>query len=293
MELALHIRYARQKNPLEVGLDHLKAFCEENGICAGDKIEFDFDRVYTGDEFCVNRLPDTNELKDIIQVCGDSHKGLSFLLPPLTNVSVEKCRPLFQLLRREGIDIETVVNDMGTLFYLKENYPDFSLSMGRLFNKGFKDPRFKPANNCAGLSDDMRQLLNESTFDQPEVMDMARQLAVARMERDLFPFENKIEEQHGEIGRSIYFPFGYITSGRVCRLSAMSKKGRKKFLINSDCNQYCNGLPLLLKNGDTGFTLVQNGNTVFYLYPPAVLKCLLKTESAPGLRMVYQGVALI
>lgn len=293
MELALHLRQI-QRHPLDEGLKHLKTFYEESELALSvwEKHYSGFSRIYAGDEFCVNRLPDTNEVKKIVQFCEDHHLGLSFLLPPLSDLSVDQCRPTVQYLSETYPATEIVVNDAGALFFIKKNYPKLTLSMGRLFNKGFKDPRFNLANHSGSLSADVRQLLNECTFDQQAVIDMARQLSIVRMEQDLFPYaENKGKRSSG-IDLSIYFPFGYITSGRICRISAFHKKGRKKFLIDTKCNQLCNGLPLLLKNDDARFTLLQNGNTIFYLYPPAVLKRLLNDESGHRLRLVYQGFAL-
>ena len=294
MELALHLRHLNPKIPLEKGLDHLKTFYEES------ELEINlwaaaypaFRRVYAGDEFCVNRLPNSDELKKIDRFCGDHGLNFTMLIPPLSNMTIKTCRPLFHYLSENRPGTEVVVNDMGVLWYIKKNHPFLSISMGRLFNKGFKDPRFQMTPDTGELPTDLLQLINESTFDQEAVIDMARDLSVDRMERDLFPFANKIEKRSEEIAQSVYFPFGYITTGRVCRISALGQEGRNKFLIQNNCNRLCNVLPLILKNDDVRFKLFQNGNTIFYLYPPSMLKRLLAAESDNRLRLVYQGFAL-
>ena len=294
MEIAIHLRYMLKKEPLNPGLIQLGAFYDNGELKLNEwmKRYLHFSRVYVGDEFCENRLPDITELVKIRRFCEEHHLGLTLLTPPLTDLGIEKCRPLFEYISENLPIAEVVANDMGVLLFLKKYFPRLSLSMGRLMNKGFKDPRLQVGDKTAFLSEEVHQLLNEGTFDQQNVINMALKLSVNRMERDLLPYAEQMEGRCRQISQSVYFPFGYVTTGRVCWISSFQKKGREKFLMNHDCSRFCEGLPLMFKNSDANFRLFQNGNTIFYLYPPSMLNQLLNAEPDSHLRLVYQGFAL-
>ena len=103
------------------------------------------------------------------------------------------------------------------------------------------------------------------------------------------PELNKIE---GAITVSVYFPFGYVTTGRVCWPATFAPGRESDFRPRRSCGRPCEGRPLALAHPTAGFPLRQSGNTIFYLYPAAVTEALLRQAGEGGLRLVYQGAAL-
>jgi hypothetical protein len=218
------------------------------------------------------------------------NRALTFLTPPLTDAGIAKCGPLFDIFKDMDYGAEVVVNDWGLLLFLKEKYPLFQLSVGRLLNKGFKDPRLMNSDEALTLSAETAEFFNTCTFDAVEFPAKMRQLNVKRVERDLLPFGEAEIKHHGELQTSVYFPFGYITTGRVCWLSSFYTDAGRKFSISNGCRRICQKISLKLNHAKTGLQLFQTGNTIFYLYPPSKLAALVKQAETQRLRLVYQGL---
>ena len=293
MELAVHLRDLTDAQALNDLPEHLsilygeKAFKELDWSALVDQRSL---RLYIGDEFCIHRLPSIDELDAICKVAKGDFRGLTFLTPPLTDDGIDRCGPLFDILKDMDLGTEVVVNDWGVLLFLKEKYPSFQLSVGRLLNKGFKDPRLTNPDEALTLSAETAELFNTCTFDSVEFPAKMRQLNVTRVERDLLPFGEPEIKRHGELQSSVYFPFGYITTGRVCWMSSFHTVAGKKFSISNGCRRTCQKISLKLNHAKTDLQLFQTGNTIFYLYAPSKLAALVKQAETQKLRLVYQGL---
>jgi len=291
MELGIHIRNMDQVSVIGHVPEHLATIYNQaedwSPLAPADNL-----RVYIGDEFCVHRLPHLNELDDLVQLAKEKAWEVTFLTPPLTDQGLEGCGRLFDDLRQKLPQAEVVVNDWGVLFFLKENYPSFQLSVGRLLNKGFKDPRLSDVKSASGFSRETATLFNRSTFEFEAIQEMLLELQVGRLERDVLPYEDlKIQRLKG-LSTSVYFPFGYITTGRICWSASFNEPDRKKFCISDGCQRSCNQMSLRLKNKRVSMQIHQGGNTVFYLYPSARLRRLVSTAEQNEIRLIYQGVVI-
>ncbi|UCF56808.1 MAG: hypothetical protein JSW15_12185 [Deltaproteobacteria bacterium] len=295
MELAFHLRDPGQVEKLNEFPRHLLDFYDGVSLREKDWIEGipqSLDRIYIGDEFCFNRLPSLGELDRLYQFAEKKGLGVTFLTPPLTDEGLERSTPLLDYLKERDPRTEVVVNDWGVLSFLNERYPLFQLAIGRLLNKGFKDPRLLDANEASLFSEETEELLNNSTFDSVDFQEKMLELKVTRLERDLLPYgEHKIES-HPQLETSIYFPFGYITTGRVCWIASFKQSAKEKFAPLMRCARFCNALTLKLNSDKFSFQLFQGGNTVFYLYTPSMLDSLIKGAKRKNFRLVYQGLAI-
>jgi hypothetical protein len=293
MELAFHLTDPGQPLPVNDWPAHLsklygeKAFTGVNWLTGPDQI---FWRFYTGDEFCIHRLPRPDDLYALCQLAKAENRDLTFLTPPLTDDGMDQCRPLFDILKAMDLQTEVVVNDWGVLFFLKENYPLFQLSVGRLLNKGFKDPRLMDPDEAATFSAETAELFNACTFDSVEFLAKMRELKVTRLERDLLPFGESEIKPPGGLQTSVYFPFGYITTGRVCWMKSFANADSRKFSLSNGCRQPCNKITLKLNHAKTNLQLFQAGNTIYYLYTPSKLATLMEQAKTQKLRLVYQGL---
>jgi len=295
MEMAVYLRSPQHAHALNDLPGHLSILYGENAIKGMEwpaLVDQSALRLYLGDEFCIHRLPSIDELDVLCQMAKMENKDLTFLTPPLTDDGIDKCGPLFDILKGMDPGTEVVVNDWGVLLFLKEKYPSFQLSVGRLLNKGFKDPRLTNPDEALTLSAETAELLNTCTFDAAEFLAKMRQLNVKRLERDLFPFGESEIKRHGELQTSVYFPFGYITTGRVCWMSSFYSGAGRKFSMSNGCRRTCQKISLKLNHAKTDLELFQTGNTIFYLYPPSKLAALAKQAETQKLRLVYQGLML-
>jgi hypothetical protein len=293
MELAVHLRDPAQLQALSDMPKHLSILYGGRALKGLDGavwVDQGSLRLYIGDEFCSHRLPGPAEFDTLCQLAKGENRALTFLTPPLTDAGIAKCGPLFDILKDLDLRTEVVVNDWGVLLFLKEKYPSFQLSVGRLLNKGFKDPRLMNPDEALTSSAETAELFDTCTFDSVEFPVKMRQLNVNRLERDLLPFGEAEIKRHGELQTSVYFPFGYITTGRVCWMSSFHAVAGRKFSIPNGCRRTCQKLSLKLNHAKTDLQLFQTGNTIFYLYPPSKLAALVKHAKTYKLRLVCQGL---
>lgn len=295
MELAVQLREAGQLESLEGVAEHLTEFYEDSDLDAEDflgLIPKEVQRIYVGDEFCVHRLPDLVELEAAAGEAAGKGWDLTLLTPPVTDDGLEKCSRLFRFLEGESVVTEVVVNDWGLLCLLRENHPSLAAAAGRLLNKGLKDPRLVDPDAAADLSEDTKDLLDGCTFDTPRFRDKLREWDVRRLERDLLPYgEPRVQSPEGII-TSVYFPFGYVSTGRVCWIASFTNRDSDKFTPLSSCHASCDGLLLEMGCVDSSFRVFGGGNTVFYLYPLSLLRAFLKDPTHDKIRLVYQGLAI-
>lgn len=293
MELAVHLRDLSDAQALNDLPGHLSMWYGEKafkGLDWSARVAQNSLRLYIGDEFCIHRLPSVDELDTLCQLAKGENRNLTFLTPPLTDDGMDRCCPLFDFLNERGLRTEVVVNDWGVLFFLKEKYPLFQLSAGRLLNKGFKDPRLMNPEEAAEFSAETAALFNTCTFDSIEFQAKMQELNVTRLERDLLPFGEPEIIRHGGLQASVYFPFGYITTGRVCWMRSFNTSPERKFAIPNGCPHACHKISLKLNHAKTDLQLFQTGNTIFYLYAPSKLAALTKRAKTQKLRLVYQGL---
>ncbi|MFH0730630.1 MAG: hypothetical protein V2B19_30330 [Pseudomonadota bacterium] len=292
MKLAVHLRKIPENNALSDIPDHLRSAYAEEGFDFqrfGEK-SCSVDGIYIGDEFCPLRLPSPKELARFCRFSAEKNLGLTLLMPVLTDAGLDHSAALFDALAKQYPAAEIVANDIGTILFLRKNHPGFHISMGRLFNKGFKDPRLSP--NDMDMTPAIKTFLSESTFDQAAFGAVMARLEVHGLERDLLPHGEGVPKGSTAYRTAYYFPFGYVTTGRVCRTATFAKKRGSDFAMAGNCSKPCNGMSFRLKNDGVSPGLIQAGNTVFYLYPPEKLMGLLETAATENYRLIYQGFAI-
>lgn len=293
MEAAVHLRNAAQADGLgrlQERLLRLYENASSRGIESCGEIARSFTRVYIGDEFCPHRMPRPAELEALLDYARETGKGVTLLTPPLTDSGIDKCARLLDRLHERFPSAEVVANDWGVLLFLCEKYPEFSLAAGRLLDKGFKDPRVPDPDTFSSHSEEMAAVLNTSSYDSPIIREKLIELGVVRVERDMFPYRESPPEPAPGLGTSIYFPFGYVTTGRVCWTSTFSESEKYKPL--EDCARPCDGIAMKLEHADAAMPLFQSGNTVYYLQSPAALESIFEAAGRGEIRPVYQLAAL-
>ena len=295
MELAVHLREPSQLETFEGVEGHLTALYGEDTL--GKTLREagfpdSFGRIYVGDEFCLHRMPDPDGLDDFLRMAQVRSRAVTLLTPPVTDAGLERCAPLFDRLDDPHLETEVVVNDWGVLEFVRERHPTLPVSLGRLLNKGFKDPRLPDAVEFAQLSEETADLLKRSTFDFAGFREEMARRRVSRFERDLLPHGTPRWEIPEGLGTSVYFPFGYVTMGRVCWLASFEGRGNRKFSLAETCRRTCRDMSLRLTDPRRNLELLQEGNAIFYRYPAPLLRSFLSWDAGCTLRCVYQGLAI-
>ena len=292
MELAVHLReniYEIQDFSIQNSLHACFRYFSNNTLSILNNKISSLGRVYIGDEFCFNRLPNTHYIDNILNFIHKENIGLSFLTPILSDLNLNTLSSNLDYLYKYNPDTEIVINDWGLLFFLKENYPSFNLALGRLLDKGFKDPRLKSLDY--DLPDEIYNLLNSSTFDDPSFQYFVSSLGVNRLESDIFPYKDHLISSNLNLNISIYFPFTYITSGRNCLLSLNDANPKEYFVPIYRCSQPCKQFSINLFHNSFAFPVFQYGNTIFFKLNDALLSNLFSLAEQYNLRLVYQGLA--
>jgi len=294
MQLACHIRHVRQLDRLAEIPDHLQTFYGANGSASahpkGTLSIGPCTRIYVGDEFCVARMPTLPTLKRLAESASAIGFALTLLTPVMTDVDIPRIAPLFDYLNTCHPSAEVVFNDWGVMGLLKSNFPALALSAGRLLNKGFKDPRLQPeASSIADPQAGADVLLNGSTFDGQWIQEHLAALDIHHCEQDLLPYRSDTAVNDSPLETAIYFPFGYITTGRTCWVASFDQPSDEHFIPPARCSRPCRHGMLELKSEKFSFRIFQSGNTIFYLYPWQTLDRLIETTAKEGTRLIYQG----
>ena len=297
MSLACHIRHLRQLERLAEVPEHLMSFYATDApgptTRRPEALMEPCTRIYVGDEFCAARMPSLPVLKKLAEAASAMEIALTLLTPVMTDADIPGVTPLFAYLNECWPGAEVVFNDWGVMGWLTSDYPALKLSAGRVLNKGFKDPRLKPdPANAEEDRDGPDALLDWSTFDGQWIQDHLQALDISRWEKDLLPYQATDAWRSNGFQTTIYFPFGYVTSGRTCWIASFDQPPGKQFIPPDRCSRPCHQAMLELKSDAFAFRIFQSGNTIFYLYPRQRLDRLLQMVPEQGARLVYQGFGI-
>jgi hypothetical protein len=197
-----------------------------------------FRRLYFGAEFCQRLIPSPRQLKKVLQFCRVKNIEFSLVTPLVTNEGLTKLKSLFKIISQFEGEKEVVVNDWGLLRFLTNNYPIFSLVLGRLLNKQKRDPRIKQfwPKWPREAKKYFKLALGESLF----TTGLFKSFKLNRIELD--NLLQGIKRQNFQPKASLYYPFVYLSTTRYC-LTAMafsqeSFKRKTSFFCNKDCRKH-------------------------------------------------------
>jgi hypothetical protein len=232
-----------------------------------------FDRVYYGSEFCQNLIPTLDNLK-IIFSATKNKKKLTLLTPYVTGCGLEKLKPLFQYLSKQNSRTEVVFNDWGVFKLIREGYRNIEPVLGRLLTKQRRDPRIynillnkqKPTRIFDKKSKktfvfipketplSLYEHFKGSVINVPVFQEFLLANNIRRVEIDNLAWDMKIEVNK-RIGVSIYLPYAYVTTTRLCGLIN---------LTYSACGRECQKYYFSFKNDVSPLPFYIWGNTIFY-----------------------------
>lgn len=233
-----------------------------------DKSEFT--HVYFGNEFCEYRIPTLSEIERGIKLASDESLEFVLVTPVVTDYGIQKLSDIFEYFNRKSINVDVVVNDFGVLSLLSEKCKDINVIIGRVMDKTSHDKRVsvKRLNAYYGA-------LGLKYAGTPGIISIYANNALKKYNIKRYEFDNSgISMELDECReKSIYWPYSYLTTGRVCSTRSYSKKGNEKYMVgNGVCSRQCRKLQIEKHkplnehaDGKSDLFLFERGNTLFFI----------------------------
>jgi len=234
-----------------------------------------FERIYFGDEFCEYKMP---SVEDLAVLKNKAHgKKITAVFPYIPQSSFKKIiKPLDFIAKNAQIFDEIVFNDWGFFYYIRENYPDLKLAIGRLLTKQKTDPFARDIilnrQKAASLKHKVfipkkvpfetldyfgQNAANSSIFHK-----FMKKNNIIRVELDALAWKSEIKLPP-YIKSSIYYPYAKISTTRYCGQLNMVEK---------NCLKQCEKNIISLKKYRTKFSYIIKGNAIFFKNEKSAVK---------------------
>lgn len=255
--------------------------------------EISFSRCAFGNEFCEHLIPSRDALESAHESARSKGLAFTFLTPYVSNQGLAALRPLFDILSRLG-SAEVVFNDWGVLNVLRREFPSLKPAQGRLLNKSLRDPRVTTMYASAPAQATALSVLQRSNLDCESYNTLLTTLGVNTIEMDNLPQGNDLSFAGMGMNVSVYLPFGFISTSRICMAAGLHYRKPDKFQPGAPCRHECQTHLLEYAytnspfgNRDQKFYL--KGNSYFYAHTEAMLRALFEQTRASLIsRIVFQ-----
>ena len=217
--------------------------------------------LYFGSEFCQELLPGISETEAFSAHCTERGLEAVLLTPLVTHRGLSRLDRLLGGLASRGWFPAVVFNDWGVLELLRKAHPSFPLRMGRLMNRGLRDPRL----NMRPLGPE-----GENTERGAGIRKLASSLGVSAVESDADLEPGYLGAGANGLKRALHVPFTFVTSGRNClEKAAATPAGKGIFTqgLKSGCKAPCRGICRQEYRQDTQKQMWRAGNTLFFEVP--------------------------
>lgn len=230
--------------------------------------------LYFGSEFCEYRLPNASVIHDFLELCQKDDIIPVFVTPPSCEYGIALLKEDLHYLKEAVDHCEIVVNDFGVLELIHSICPNFEIIFGRILDKTSHDSRILFQNMEAYYGTDGLKFARTPGIISDLTTQALNKYNIVRYEFDLPKVGLEVNK---ELKCSLYWPYQYMTTGRVCMFRAVQYNGRDKFLVgNEKCAELCSNIQAEFRKPVNGFIaengekindmfLFQRGNTLFYL----------------------------
>jgi hypothetical protein len=220
----------------------------------------EYSRLYFGIEFCQNLIPSAEDLSSVLKFVSEKKMKFTFVTPFLTNEGMGKIKPLLSFIIDNQPEAEIVINDWGLLGWINREYSGLNLLLGRLLTKQKRGPQI--LNLLGKVPDTMVQHFRQSNVDSAILSRFLITKQIKRVELDNL-FQGIIRPPPSLKG-SLYMPFAYITTTRLCLFSSCENKVNKHSRAITPCNKECQGYGFRLQHKQMPADLLLKGNTQFF-----------------------------
>ncbi len=217
-----------------------------------------FTRLYFGQEFCERLIPSKEDLEEVLRFAGDGGLAFTIVTPFLTEQYLHRWKETVKMVHERIPDAETIINDWGFLRIIRKELPPHPYLLGRLLCKQKRGPQILRI--LDKVPPTMLDHFRRSTSDVPITRDFLKTLGIRRIELD-----NLLQglERDNDIPGSLYYPFGYITTTRLC-LSNSCTNRKESLRAIFPCGKECQRLSFTLTHKDMPVPVYLAGNAQFY-----------------------------
>jgi hypothetical protein len=255
-----------------------------------------FSRLYFGNEFCERLIPGAADLRRAAGAAAARGLGLTFLTPYVTDAGLERLRPALDLLAARPADgVEVVANDWGLVHLLRRDYPSLRLVLGRLMNRMLRDPRVTHYLASAPAPEEAHRALRQSGVTAPIFRRFLARLGVERVEFDHLPQGLDMDFRQLGLAASLYLPYGYIATGRVCMIGSLHLPAAEKFDVESICRKECHLYTFSFEYSNSPYDnrdqeFLEKGNTYFFHQDAGMIASAAELVERLGIgRIVFES----
>lgn len=227
--------------------------------------------VYFGNEFCEYKIPTVDQLKRMLDICKTDGLSCVLVTPVVSDYGINMISSLIFFLINNSVTIPVVVNDMGVFELIKGKGYSGECIVGRILEKSSHD--------CRASREEFDEYYgkNGKKFAKtPGIISEYSKMIFDRygVQRYEFDLPKVGVELLANGNYSLYWPYSYLTTGRVCMFRSLDLCGKDKFLVgDKECGKKCmqykvekrkpiNGYSLAKK---TDMFLFQKGNTTYFV----------------------------
>lgn len=223
--------------------------------------------VYFGEEFCEHLIPSAKEVmavsEEVLRRGWDFYLVTGIMAPNTLRAYLKLLKHLDAMKGRIGV----VFNDWGFLQVLRREYPNLDPVMGRMlfknkryiYNSAIPDG-FSNRDSRDRITRNQLKAMRETNLGIPAYKEFLQTLGVRKIDIDIPP-QGLVLRGCAEFNLGVYFPWGYLTSGRTCPLWASGRR----FVAFRPCRvKACIRKKDLKDGGAFNTRLMEIGNTVFY-----------------------------
>ncbi len=232
-----------------------------------------FSRLYFGQEFCEFLIPNLEELKKAYYISRQLDWDFSYTTGCLTENSIEKVKKNLDFLAQEKKEIEVVVNDIGLLSLIAEEFTSLRPVLGRLLIKQKRLDSYSSSLrqiNMEGIDNSYEKIVNNQT-ESLKTLNLSisgyrqelKKLGINRVDIDIVSQGVYLEPEAWNISFSCYYPWAYITGGRTCPTAAIADPIREFVVVDKSCSKLCREMNRSVSDSQFFKPVVQRGNTVF------------------------------
>jgi len=230
-----------------------------NSIPGLKHVSNEYSRLYFGCEFCERLIPSLGGLRRVIGEASDRDLRFTLVTPFVTSAGLKALRPLFRhILKKPSHGTEIVVNDWGVFRMLRKEFDLSNIVIGRLLTKQKRDPRVMRYKKNVPVS--VLRIFGEPNCDVPILSRFLADEGVTRVELD--NIAQGISREGNFLKASVYFPYVYVSAGRLCLVSSREKE--KQYRAIGPCKKECLDRAFGLEHPQMDVELFSRGCAQFY-----------------------------
>ncbi len=231
-------------------------------------------RVYIGSEFCekllyyISRIEFWNKL-----ICLNHYvEYVSFVIPPLRESFFKYLREILGYIENYSYIDEIVFNDFGTMRYLHQNFPQYTLVAGRLLDKGMREARFDIFASSTVVRNNKR-MMESTNLNSAFYLKLFDDYGVNRIELDTLNGGVLQLDARSTVKYSVHYPRIFLSRSDYCEFGGIGNKLSEKFRISDSCSFMCGKIWEKLEDStDSG--IYKSGNAIFASQKEALSKCV-------------------